>query len=50
MIFECDMVVGGLSILETGDLLGFLSPATVSRVYRGWAEKENMAEIKHEMK
>ncbi len=32
------MVVGGLSISETADLLEF-SHATISRVYREWSEK-----------
>lgn len=31
----------GLSISETGDLLGF-SPKTISKFYRDWSEKEKI--------
>lgn len=36
--FECGMVVGGVNIAETADLLGS-SYTTISRVYRFWSEK-----------
>ena len=40
--FERGMVNGGLSISETADLLEF-SHTTISRVYRGWSEKEKIS-------
>lgn len=36
--FECGMIVGGVNIAETADLLGS-SYTTISRVYGFWPEK-----------